>query len=306
MRRENLIYVPFSLKKAFLYISLFLITLFISSCSPKSVLLEPLLSSQTFKGNKILPKERLESLLPQRPNKQLPLPFFRLTPGLYFYRLFSNRIFPFTNKTYLEKKLVWQKELTKVNEDFDLKVKGMDINSPEYLKLFKKKDKSVQKLTQKINEGNWAMRTFGEQPSYFYEDDAIKNVEKVKTYLKNHGFFRYAVSYQKDSTFLNRKGIDVTYIINEGIAYPFKQVDSVVVEDRTIREILRANQQDSFLKLGERLEVEKLNEEKNRIEQLLKNSGYYNFTKDNITIRINDVDTASIKGIEAITFIPNP
>ena len=294
------------MKKVFLYISLCLITLYISSCSPKSVLSEPLLSSQTFRGNKILPKERLEALLPQKPNKQLPLPFVRLTPGLYFYRLFSNRIFPFTTKTYLEKKLIWQKELTKVNEDFDQKVKGMDINSPEYSKLFKKKDKTVQKLTQKINEGNWAMRTFGEQPSYFYEDDAIRNVEKVKTYLKNHGFFRFAVSYKKDSTFFNRKGIDVIYIVDEGTAYPFKQVDSVVVEDRTIREILRANQQDSFLKLGDRLEVEKLNEEKNRIEQLLKNSGYYNFTKDYITIRINDVDTARIKGIEAITFIPNP
>ena len=262
------------------------------------------MSSQTFKGNKILPKERLEALLPQKPNKRLPI--IPLTPGLYFYGLFSNKIFPFTSSTYLEKKIIWQKQLTKVNEDFDLQVKGIDINSSEYLKLSKKKDKSVQKLTVKINEGNWAMRTFGEQPSYFYEEDAMKNVEKVKTYLKNHGFFRYTVSYKKDSTFLNRRGIDVTYLVNEGIAYPFKQVDSVVVEDRTIREILRANQEKSFLKIGERLEVEKLNEEKNRIEQLLKNSGYYNFTKENITIRINDIDTASIKGIEAITYIPNP
>ncbi len=262
------------------------------------------MSSQTFKGNKILQKERLEALLPQKPNKKLP--FLPLTLGLYFYRLFSAKIPPFTYKTYPEKKIIWQKELTKVNEDFDLRVKGMDNNSSEYLSLSKKKDKSVQKLSRKINEGNWAMRTFGEQPSYFYEDDAKKNVEKVKTYLKNHGFFRYAVSYKKDSTFFNRSGIDVTYLVNEGIAYPFKQVDSVVVEDRTIREILRANQQDSFLKIGERLEVEKLNEEKNRIEQLLKNSGYYNFTKENITIRINDIDTASIKGIEAITYIPNP
>lgn len=262
------------------------------------------MSSQTFKGNKILPKERLEALIPQKPNKKLPI--IPITPGLYFYRLFSAKIPPFTFNTYAEKKIIWTKELTKVNEDFDQQVKGIDINSPEYLKLFKKKDKSVQKLTRKINEGNWAMRTFGEQPSYFYDDDATKNVEKMKTYLKNHGFFKYTVSYSKDSAFYNRKGIDVTYLINEGTAYPFKQVDSVVVLDRTIREILRSNEQDSFLKVGERLEVEKLNDEKNRIEQLLKNNGYYNFTKENISIRINDIDTANIKGIEAITYIPNP
>lgn len=302
--RAYLRFIIYLLKKAFFYISYLFAVLFFLGCSPKSVLTEPLLSSQTFKGYNLLPKERLEALLPQKPNKRLPI--IPLTPGLYFYRIFSAKIPPFTNRTYLEKKKIWQKDLTKVNEDFDQKVKDIDINSGDYLKFLKKRDKSVQKITQKINEGNWAMRTFGEQPSYFYEDDAIKNVEKVKTYLKNHGFFRYSVSYSKDSTFFNRAGIDVTYLVNEGIAYPFRKVDSVVVEDRAIREILRANQKDSFLKVGERLEIEKLNEEKNRIEQLLKNSGYYNFIRDNITIRINDIDTASIKGIEAITYIPNP
>lgn len=296
----------YHLKQVFLYLLLFATTFYILGCSPKSILTDPLLSSQTFKGNKILPKERLEALLPQKPNQKLPLPFIRLTPGLYFYRLFSAKIFPFTNETYTERKIEWQKDLTKLNDDFDQAVKGLDNNSAEYLKLLRKKDKTSQKFTKKINEGNWAMRTFGEQPSYFYEEDAIKNVEKVKTYLKNHGFFNYAVSYKKDSTFFNGKGVDITYIINEGLVFPFKQTDSVVVKDPTIREILRANQTDNFLKVGERLEVEKVNEEKNRIEQLLKNNGYYNFTKDNVAIRINDVDTALTKGIEAITYLPNP
>jgi len=285
---------------------LFTTTLYILGCSPKSLLTAPLLSSQTFKGNKILQKERLEALLPQRPNKKLPLPFIHLTLGLYFYRLFSAEIPPFTYKTYAEKKIEWQKDLVKLNDDFDHAVKGLDNNSAEYLKLSKKKDYVSQKFTKRINEGNWTMRTFGEQPSYFYEQDAIKNVEKIKTYLKNHGFFKYAVSYKKDSTFYNRSGIDVTYMVNEGIVFPFKQTDSVVVDDQTIRGILKANQTDSFLKIGERLEIEKLNQEKNRIEQLLKNNGYYNFTKENIAIRINDIDTAAMKGIEAITYIPNP
>ena len=97
------------------------------------------MSSQTFKGNKILPKERLEALIPQKPNKRLPI--IPITPGLYFYRLFSAKIPPFTFNTYAEKKIIWTKELTKVNEDFDQQVKGIDINSPEYLKIFKKKER---------------------------------------------------------------------------------------------------------------------------------------------------------------------
>jgi outer membrane protein assembly factor BamA len=292
------------LRQALSYISFFVLTLYISGCSPKSVLTEPLLVSQAFKGNKTLPKERLEALLPQKPNKKLPL--IPVTPGLYFYQFFSAKIPPFTYKTYAEKKIEWQKQLTKLNDDFDQQAKGLDNNSEQYLKLSKKKEQKTQKLNRKISEGNWAMRTFGEQPSYFYEEDAVKNVEKVKTYLKNHGFFNFTVAYKKDTTFFNRKGVAVTYSINEGTFYPLKQVDSLVVQDRTIREILRANQSESRLKVGERLALEDYNDEKVRIENLLKNNGYYNFTKENIAIRINDVDTASRKGIEAVTYIPNP
>ncbi len=292
------------MKRALINISFFALTLLVFGCSPKSVFTEPLLSSQTFKGNKTLPKERLEVLLPQKPNKRLP--YTPITMGLYFYQLFSAKLPPFTNKTYPEKKNEWQKELTKLNDDFDQSVKGLDINSVQYLNIAKKKESKSQKLTRKINEGNWAMRTFGEAPVYFYEKDAIKNVEKVKTYLKNHGFFNYSVSYKKDSTFFNRRAIDVTYLVDEGTFYPLKQVDSLVVEDYTIRDILRENQRESRLKVGERLALENYNDEKVRIEQLLKNNGYYSFSKDYISIIVNDLDTAITKGIGTITYIPNP
>jgi outer membrane protein assembly factor BamA len=292
------------LKQIALHISTYILIFLLGSCSPKGLLTDPLLSSQSFKGNKTLTKEQLEALLPQKPNKKLPI--IPITPGLYFYQLFSAKLPPFSFKSYAERKIEWKNDLTKLNEEFDQNVKGMDINSPTYLKLLKKKENKAVKINRKINEGNWAMRTFGEQPSYFYEDDAIKNVEKVKTYLKNHGFFRYNVSYKKDTAFFNKNGVSITYVVDEGTIYPFKQTDSLVVEDRVIREILRANQAESRLKVGDRLVSDNINDEKTRIEQLLKNNGYYNFTKDNISIPINDLDTAITKGISSIVFIPNP
>jgi outer membrane protein assembly factor BamA len=292
------------LKQIALYISTYILIFLLGSCSPKGLLTDPLLSSQSFKGNKILTKEQLEALLPQKPNKKLPI--IPITPGLYFYQLFSTKLPPFSFKSYGEKKIDWKNELTKLNEEFDHNVKDMEINSPNYLKLLKKKENKVVKINRKINEGNWAMRTFGEQPAYFYENDAIKNVEKVKTYLKNHGFFRYNVSYKKDTAFFNKNGVSITYVVDEGTIYPFTQTDSLVVEDGLIREILRANQADSRLKVGDRLVLDNINDEKTRIEQLLKNNGYYNFTKDNISIPINDLDTVITKGISSIVFIPNP
>ncbi len=292
------------MKQILIYILISFQLIYLTGCSPKGVLTEPLLSSQTVKGVKTIPKERIEALLPQKPNKRLVRT--PITLGLYFYQFFSAKIPPLTFKTYAESKKEWEVELAKVQNDYQKSIVGLENNSEEYLKLTKIKDKKVQKLTRKINEGNWAMRTFGEQPSYFREEDAKKNVVKISTYLKNHGFFRNSVSYKVDTTFLNKNGVALTYTVDEGTIYPLKQTDSLVVEDRTIREILRANQSESKLKVGERFEVDNMNNEKSRIEQLLKNNGYYNFTKDNIWIPINDLDTAITKGIGSIVFIPNP
>jgi outer membrane protein assembly factor BamA len=292
------------LKQILIYILISFHLIYLTGCSPKGVLTEPLLSSQTVKGVKTIPKERIEALLPQKPNKRLiKTP---ITLGLYFYQLFSAKIPPLTFKTYAENKKEWELELVEVQKNYQKSIFGLENTSDDYLKLTKVKDKKVSKLTRKINEGNWGMRTFGEQPSYFREQDAIKNVTKISTYLKNHGFFKNTVSYKVDTTFLNRNGVAVTYTINEGTIYPLKRTDSLVVEDRTIRELLSANQTESKFKVGDRFEVDNKNNELSRIEQLLKNNGYYNFSKENITIRVNDLDTAITKGIGSIVYIPNP
>jgi hypothetical protein len=53
---------------------------------------------------------------------------------------------------------------------------------------FKRKKKGT-KTYQSHRRGQLGHATFGEPPSYFYKDESEKNVEKIKTYYKNHGFF---------------------------------------------------------------------------------------------------------------------
>ncbi len=284
------------MKKTFYYIFFLSVCFYLSSCTSKTVFSDPLLYSQNFKGNKVITTENLEGLLPQRPNKKiLKTP---ITPGLYFYQLFS--------KKFPQQKLRWQEELTKLNQDFELQTRGLDNNSNEYIKLALKKEKKAQKISRAIQEGNWAMRTLGEAPSYFFKEDAEKNVEKIKTYYKNHGFFQYQVSYKADSLFIKKGSVAVTYTINEGVHYPIVQNDSLVIKDPRIELLLRKNQQKSLLKVGARLELENYNAEKDRIEQLLKNNGYYAFSKDYISIKINALDTAKTQSLKVVTFIPSP
>lgn len=279
-----------------LYLTLISIGSWLSSCTTSNIFSDPLLYSQNFRGNRKITTENLEPLLPQKPNKKiLRTP---ITPGLYFYQLFS--------KDFPKKKLQWEYELTKLNEDFEEQIKGLDINSNEYNKLLQKKEKKAQKLTRAIAEGNWAMRTFGEPPSYFYKDESEKNVEKIKTYYKNHGFFLAQVSYKVDSLFIKKGSVAVTYVINEGVSYPIGSNDSLVVKDYKILQLLEKNKKQSFLKSGERLTLENYNAEKDRIESLLKNNGYYAFSKDFLSLKINALDTAKTGKLQVITYIPSP
>lgn len=269
---------------------------YLVGCTPEATLQYPLLYSQNIKGNKVVKKEQLDGLLPQRPNKRiLRTP---LTPGLYFYQLFS--------KKYPQQKVLWEQQVAKLNQDFEQQTSEMDNNSPEYLKLKQKKEKNIQKLEKYIKEGNWGMRTLGEAPVYFYTQDVVSNVEKLKTYYKNHGFFYYDVSYKVDSLFLNRRSVAVTYLIKEGTFYPIGRNDSLVVKDYALNILLKKHQHESLLKTGERLTLESYNAEKERLEKLLRNNGYYAFSKEFLSIKINALDTAQKQNLGVITFIPNP
>ncbi|MFC0183705.1 BamA/TamA family outer membrane protein [Pseudarcicella hirudinis] len=276
------------------YILFFIIATILSGCVPSSLKkrTDPLLYSQSVKGNKTIESEKLAALLPQKPNKRIfmtPLSF-----SLFWYQADYGR--------YLKKKPVWQQQLAKLNEDFNQKTLGMDNNSEVFKKIERKKEKKSQKLTKRINEGTWVMRTLGEAPVYFNEE-AQDNTEKMRKYLFNKGFFKAKVSFKTDTVFLNR--VSVTYNITEGSPSVIEKNDSLSVQDSTMKNLLKTNISDSKLAKGERFDLENYNAEKNRIEALLKNNGYYQLTKDNISLRIDDTrDTTGKLGV--ITYIPHP
>ena len=114
-------------------------------------------------------------------------------------------------------------------------------------------------------------------PLSIYDSTAIEGIrQRMNSYLKNiEGFRSSNVTVRK--TEKNRK-IFHTYEINEG---PRNFIDSLIVRtgDPAITELLRANQSRSFLDQGayyDRLNIEK---ERDRLDLLLKNNGYFGFSK---------------------------
>jgi outer membrane protein assembly factor BamA len=226
---------------------------------------EFLLFGSTVRGSKQISADRLEALIPQKPNRRiLRLPF---TPYLYFYRI--------GERTYDKK--AKQDALDKLNTDFEQQVQALDGQLDVIEKLRKKRDRKAIKLNRAIQDGNFLMRVLGEPPSYFTERDAVKNTNNLLIFLKNNGLFDAEVSYKTDTLLINQ--IRVTYTVTENRPYMVRDT-SFLTTDSRIDSILQVNNSQSFVKKGVRYNGDALAAEAMRIETLLRNSGYFGFSRN--------------------------
>ncbi len=266
----------------------------ITSCGvSKHVFTAPLLYNQSIKGNVKIPSDKIEALLPQKPNKKI---LKTVSINLFWYRLGYNR--------YINKKADWEEELKNINANFDQAKESNNINLLSFKKLEKKYEHQNEKLNKKIQQGTWFMRNFGEPPSYFYHEDAVKNTEKIRKYLFNNGFFQAKVSYKTDTSYFNKNYTNVVYLVTEGNNYWINKNDSLVTKNDQLKELILANNKNSKLVLNENFTLDKQNEEKNRIENLLKDNGYYYFSKEDVQIKIDQSDSSKNQSLKIITVIP--
>ncbi|GAA4403728.1 BamA/TamA family outer membrane protein [Nibrella viscosa] len=241
-----------------------------------------MLYNQTVRGNRVISSEELESLIPQKPNRRiLRLPF---TPGLWIYELGASG---YNRDTVL-------KALQAKTTEFEQKKQQLPEGTRERQRLEKRYTRQIKRLRRKAEEGNWVMRTLGEPPVYFYERDAQANAAKLKAYLFSKGFFNAQTSYRLD-TLLERR-IRVIYLISEKTPYRLRRI-AYEIEDAQVDSLVRQSAANSLLKVGARYDEAKLSNERVRIEELLRNNGYYTFSRQYIQFEPdssinNSLDTA--------------
>ncbi|GAB3273862.1 BamA/TamA family outer membrane protein [Larkinella harenae] len=242
-----------------------------------------LLYSQTIRGNKTLPSSELDALIPQRPNRRiLRLP---ITPALWFYQL-GARTFD---------KEAAQRALDEKRKEYDQFTEKPD-STRSYRRQLKRYNRALTRLRRRVDEGNWVMRSLGEPPAYFYEEDAKENAQKMQRYLFNKGFLRGNVSYTIDSTRALGRRIRVTYRIQENIPFHLNQITYEIADPRVDSIVRPTLDRASHLKTGERYDADKIEAERIRIEELLRNNGYYGFTRQYIPLPL-DVD--SVRSIDS-------
>ena len=265
-------YTPYILH----HISYIVLAVFLSGCFSSKQLRsnEYILTAQTVRGNRVVADEDLESLIPQKPNRRiLGLP---ITPPLWFYQLGQGR--------YNRNEAIRELE-TKTNE-FEEQSQQLT-NQPDALKkLNRRYGRKLKHLRLKAEEGNWFMRSLGEPPAYLAESDVKANAVKMQKYLIDKGFFNAKTGYQFDT--LRRRQIRVNYLITENEAFYLRNITYTIADPR-IDSIVRQSFDKSLLKTGERFDFQHMIDERVRIESLLRNEGYYAFSRQ--YIQATDVDT---------------
>ena len=112
----------------------------------------------------------------------------------------------------------------------------------------------------------------GQVPIYMSDVDAERTSKMIKGHLINNGYFQAEV--KSETKIKNKKG-KVVYTASVHRPYRLKNIE-YPKSDRIFANI-DSIRQDSYLKIGQRYNLERLQAEQTRIERELENYGYYFF-----------------------------
>ncbi len=148
----------------------------------------------------------------------------------------------------------------------------------------------------------------GEPPVVYDSLLTNKSVSQIELFLKNRGFYDATVSYD---TLLQaeKQRIKVLYNIKEGQPYVISDVQYAIT-DRFINQYVISDSSNSLLEIGKRFDIDLLQEERSRITKMLRNEGYFYFSKEYIffeadttnkkaalTIGIKDIEQKDANGV---------
>lgn len=252
-------------------------------CTPTRHLKEDqyILFKQSIKGNKEIPSESLVSLYKQKTNRK----FLGLLPYVSIYN-FGKKHFD-TSKV--------REEINRTRKKYDTLIVA-EKDSVKAYKLKSKRDSKLEKLNVKYTEGNWIMRAPGEAPSIFDSSLMNKTVEQMQFYLHSKGFFQGKAFAELDTT---KKKIKVIYHIKEGPSYKVKNV-TYNIKDPVMDQIVQNNMAESTLKANESYDEGKISAERERLNKLMKNNGYYDFTRQFILFEVDTTEESQKANIYVI------
>jgi outer membrane protein insertion porin family len=267
---------------------LFVTILFASGCKSLKLKLNdenPILYKTIINGNKNISTAELEEYRKQIPNRN----FLGTTPYITFYKL---------GKLYFKPEK-FDRKIEKTTVKYESKLSNLK-DSVEIIKLTENYRKKVDKYTTHKKEGNWLMRSVGEAPVYYDSLLTRESARQMRAFLKSNGYYNSKVNFNT-TRIANRTFL--TYSIDEGKPYRINNVE-YQTSDKTILKYLLNDSKNGFLKKNDIYTENNISLERDRIDKLLKNNGYFNFNKQYILFEIDT--NLNNNTLNVYTIINNP
>jgi hypothetical protein len=129
---------------------------------------------------------------------------------------------------------------------------------------------------------NW-LRRIGEPPVIYDENLKAKSTEQLRLYMSNKGFYDAQVS---DTTLYKKRRAKVVYRVMPKVPYRIRDI-TYFFHDAQLSSMVLADTGTSKFRRGELFDVDVLEAERLRIEMVLRDSGYYGFTRDYIYYEVD-------------------
>ncbi len=132
----------------------------------------------------------------------------------------------------------------------------------------------------KDNSWNRFKRKVGQAPIYYDNELAERSAQNLNAYLNSQGYYSSETSFEVDTT-QHRKRAIVRYNVEQGEPYII-ETHNYQFRDTMIQALILRDTSKSLIKVGAPFNATTLNGERERIASNLRQSGYYNFSTNNV------------------------
>lgn len=246
-----------TIKRPSIYLFL-AITMMVAACSPTRKLAdgEHLLVKNSIKNDsKVVSKDDLESFLRQKPNRKI----------FGFYR-FHLQVYNLVNQQKLEERVTVLEEKNQRRNE-------------------RRRKKGKEPKERRRSFWEW-LEDIGEEPVIYDQLSVTKSSEQLEIYLRGKGHFRASVT---DTTKFNekQKKAKAYYSVNSGPVYTLREVKYNISDPRLSRLSRPTRGRERVLRSGMNYDVDKFQEERERIERNLKSNGYYAFSDEYVRFKVD-------------------
>ncbi len=147
----------------------------------------------------------------------------------------------------------------------------------------------------------WIMDKVGEAPVIYDTLGVDKSRGQMENYLFNFGFLYAKVS---DTVVTKNKKTTITFFVNPGTRWKVGEIE-LPKAHTNCDSIVRERRENTFLHKGEGFDVTNLKNERERIETILRNSGYFTFSREYVAFDLDTISDEKLVNIKIKILPPN-